>query len=59
MRLKIFPNFFDALFFARPITVILSQKGWIRCLKGYADLTESFKFKDDDALAYWAIMAYV
>lgn len=35
-----------------PITVILSQKGWIRCLKGYADLTESFKFKDDDALAF-------
>ena len=35
-----------------PITVILSQKGWIRCLKGYADLSEGFKFKDDDALAF-------
>ena len=35
-----------------PITIILSQKGWIRCLKGYADLNESFKFKDDDALAF-------
>lgn len=33
-----------------PITVILSQKGWIRCLKGYTDLNEDFKFKDDDAL---------
>ena len=35
-----------------PITVILSQKGWIRCLKGYADLQENFKFKDDDALLF-------
>ncbi|MBQ9271284.1 MAG: DNA topoisomerase IV subunit A [Alphaproteobacteria bacterium] len=35
-----------------PITVILSQKGWIRCLKGYVDLSENFKFKDDDALAF-------
>lgn len=33
-----------------PITVILSQKGWIRCIKGHADLSEEFKFKDDDAL---------
>ena len=33
-----------------PITVILSQKGWIRCLKGHTDLNEDFKFKDDDAL---------
>lgn len=35
-----------------PITVILSQKGWIRCLKGYSDLNEGFKFKDDDALLF-------
>ena len=33
-----------------PITIILSQKGWIRCLKGHTDLNEEFKFKDDDAL---------
>ena len=33
-----------------PITVILSQKGWIRCIKGHASLTDDFKFKDDDAL---------
>ena len=42
----------DALVEKEPITVILSQKGWIRCLKGYVDLTENFKFKDDDALAF-------
>ena len=35
-----------------PITVILSQKGWIRCLKGYCDLNDNFKFKDDDTLAF-------
>jgi topoisomerase-4 subunit A len=34
-----------------PITIILSQKGWIRCVKGHTALTEEFKFKDDDALA--------
>ncbi len=33
-----------------PITVILSQKGWIRCVKGHANLSDEFKFKDDDAL---------
>lgn len=33
-----------------PITVILSQKGWIRCVKGHANLNDDFKFKDDDAL---------
>lgn len=33
-----------------PITVILSQKGWIRCVKGHTNLTDDFKFKDDDAL---------
>jgi len=33
-----------------PITVILSQKGWIRCIKGHANLSEEFKFKDDDSL---------
>lgn len=35
-----------------PITVILSQKGWIRALKGHSDLSEDFKFKDDDALLF-------
>lgn len=35
-----------------PITVILSQKGWIRALKGYVPLNDDFKFKDDDALLF-------
>jgi len=33
-----------------PITIILSQKGWIRSMKGYIPLTDEFKFKEDDAL---------
>ena len=40
----------EALVEKEPITVILSQKGWIRCMKGYMPLDEEFKFKDDDSL---------
>lgn len=40
----------EALVEKEPITVILSQKGWIRYVKGHAALNEEFKFKDDDAL---------
>ena len=40
----------EAFIEKEPITVILSKKGWIRCIKGYADLNEGFKFKDDDKL---------
>ena len=42
----------EAMIEKEPITVILSQKGWIRCMKGYVDLNEPFKFKDDDALLF-------
>ncbi|MBE6452360.1 MAG: DNA topoisomerase IV subunit A [Alphaproteobacteria bacterium] len=40
----------EALVEKEPITVILSQKGWIRCTKGHSSLTDEFKFKDDDTL---------
>ena len=40
-----------------PITVILSNKGWIRSMKGYIPLNEDFKFKEDDGLQC-AIHAY-
>mgnify|MGYP002861816103 CR=1 FL=1 len=40
----------EAMIEKEPITVILSQKGWIRCMKGHVDLKENFKFKDDDSL---------
>ena len=35
-----------------PITIILSQKGWIRAMKGYQPLDDDFKFKDDDRLLF-------
>ena len=40
----------EALIEKEPITIILSQKGWIRSLKGHVNLNDDFKFKDDDAL---------
>lgn len=33
------------------ITVILSEKGWIRALKGHTGVSEDMKFKDGDTLA--------
>ena len=47
----------EAMVEKEPITVILSQKGWIRSMKGYIPLTDEFKFKEDDALQF-AIHAY-
>ena len=34
------------------VTIILSEKGWIRALKGKVDDLESLKFKDGDKLAF-------
>ncbi len=42
----------EALVEKEPVTIILSQKGWIRSLKGHANLTDEFKFKEDDALQF-------
>jgi len=42
----------DVLIEKEPITVILSQKGWIRSVKGHANLNDEFKFKDEDALQF-------
>jgi topoisomerase-4 subunit A len=33
-----------------PVTVVLSQKGWIRAMRGHLDDTVALQFKDDDAL---------
>ncbi|WP_371398272.1 DNA topoisomerase IV subunit A [Fretibacter rubidus] len=35
-----------------PITVVLSEKGWIRALKGRVDDVDSIKFKEGDAPAF-------
>lgn len=37
-----------------PITVVMSEKGWIRTLKGHVDDYDSLKFKEGDALAFAA-----
>jgi len=34
------------------ITVILSEKGWIRAVKGHADNPDDFKFKEGDQLKF-------
>jgi topoisomerase IV subunit A len=39
---------FDAMIEREPITVICSQMGWIRALKGHVDLSTEQKFKDGD-----------
>jgi topoisomerase IV subunit A len=43
---------FDAMIEREPITVICSQMGWIRALKGHVDLAAEQKFKDGDALRF-------
>ncbi|MEP0323487.1 DNA topoisomerase IV subunit A [Bauldia litoralis] len=35
-----------------PITVVVSQKGWIRTLKGHSTETANLAFKGDDSLKY-------
>ncbi|MBN8901656.1 MAG: DNA topoisomerase IV subunit A, partial [Rhodospirillales bacterium] len=42
----------EAMIEREPITVIMSQRGWIRAMKGHVDLasTETLKFKEGDRL---------
>jgi len=44
----------EAMIEREPITVILSQRGWIRAMKGHIDLNsaDAVKFKDGDGPAY-------
>jgi len=41
----------DAFIEKEPITIVLSQKGWIRALKGHVEVNGDAKFKDGDGLA--------
>ena len=43
----------EAMIEREPITVILSQRGWIRAMKGHVELTnaEALKFKEGDGRA--------
>ncbi|MCF8709721.1 DNA topoisomerase IV subunit A [Rhizorhapis sp. SPR117] len=44
----------EAMIEREPVTVIMSQRGWIRAMKGHADLSQKdqFKFKDGDGPAF-------
>jgi topoisomerase-4 subunit A len=44
----------EAMIDKEPITVVLSQRGWIRALKGHTDLAsaETMKFKEGDGPAF-------
>jgi len=44
----------EAMIDREPITVILSQRGWIRAMKGHADLSaaDTLKFKEGDGPAF-------
>ncbi|WP_194744913.1 DNA topoisomerase IV subunit A [Thermaurantiacus tibetensis] len=45
----------EALVAREPVTVILSAKGWVRSLRGHADLGDSsaLRFKEGDSLHLW------
>jgi topoisomerase-4 subunit A len=42
----------EAMIVREPITVILSERGWIRAAKGRVDDPSELKFKEDDKLAF-------
>jgi topoisomerase-4 subunit A len=42
----------DAFIVREPVTIVLSEKGWIRALKGHVDDASSLKFKDGDDAAF-------
>ena len=39
----------DILVEREPITIICSEKGWIRAMRGHQDLASDFKYKEGDA----------
>ncbi len=43
----------EAMVEREPITVVCSQKGWIRTLKGHAAPTPEIKYKDGDGPRFW------
>ncbi len=44
----------EAFIEKEPVTVIMSQRGWIKAMKGHADISsqQDFKFKEGDGPAY-------
>lgn len=46
----------EAFIEREPITVVLSEKGWVRALKGHAEVSDDLKFKEGDSLL-WSLKA--
>ena len=44
--------FAEALVEREPVTIVVSQKGWIRALKGHVQDLSNLQFKGDDALGH-------
>ena len=42
----------DAFIDREPVTVVVSEKGWIRTVKGHIDNAQEMKFKDGDAYRF-------
>jgi len=42
----------DAMIEKEPVTIILSQKGWVRGAKGHLPLDQDFKYKEGDGPAF-------
>ena len=42
----------EAMIEREPVTVVCSEMGWIRALKGHVDLAQPMKFKDGDGPAF-------
>ena len=45
-------DFAQAFIEKQPVTVVLSEKGWIRAMKGHVSDTASIKFKEGDSAAF-------
>ena len=45
-------DFAQAFIEKQPVTVVLSEKGWIRAMKGHVSDTGSIKFKEGDSAAF-------
>ena len=45
-------DFAEAFIQKEPVTVVLSEKGWIRAMKGHVTDTGSIKFKEGDSAAF-------
>ena len=43
----------EAMIEKEPVTIVFSEKGWIRAAKGHLDDISTLKFKDGDKLKFW------